>query len=283
MRIGVSVKMRKGGYDRFGREKYNKIRSHGFDCVDFDMCNTDHWLYALDDREFESYLLEEKALAEQAGIAIWQTHGPWRVPKDATEADRQERLEKMEKSIRATRILGSRYWVIHPLMPCGWEDMATGQAAETWKINVAFFEKLLPIAAANDVVICLENTPFPAFSLGTPEQVLTFIRHFGSDHLKMCLDTGHVAVIPGLSLADAVRQGAGEIAALHVHDNDGKVDSHLPPYQGVVDWQAFSSALKEIGFDGVLSLEIVPKETLPTEEFERQSKALAQIARKLIP
>ena len=36
MRIGISVKMRKGGYDRFGDEKYNKIKSYGFDCVDFD-------------------------------------------------------------------------------------------------------------------------------------------------------------------------------------------------------------------------------------------------------
>ena len=39
MRIGISVKMREGGYDRFGDEKYTKIKSYGFDCVDFDMCN----------------------------------------------------------------------------------------------------------------------------------------------------------------------------------------------------------------------------------------------------
>ena len=64
MRIGISVKMRVGGYDRFGDEKYNKIKSYGFDCVDFDMCNTNHMLYNLSARRFEEYLESEKRLEE---------------------------------------------------------------------------------------------------------------------------------------------------------------------------------------------------------------------------
>jgi len=282
VKIGVSVKMRKGGFDRFEGEKYNKIKSFGFDCVDFDMCNTDNQLYLLSQQAFEEYLKKEKELAQKAGVEIYQTHGPWRWPvKDFEEADRAERTEKMEKSIRATAILGCKYWVIHPIMPYGIEDMKNGNQDETWAMNVAFMKKLLQTAKKCGVTICVENTPFPNFSLATPQQILKLVQEINDDNFKICLDTGHVAVFSDLSVGDEVRRLSDKIKVLHIHDNSGKKDEHLSPHEGVIDWQDFSSALKEIGFDGVLSLEIVPKESLPTDEFERQSIKLAQIAHSL--
>ncbi len=277
MRIGVSVKMRKGGYDRFGDEKYSKIKSHGFDCVDFDLCNTDNALYLLNEQEFEKCLEKERELSQKAGIKIFQTHGPWPI-RDTEEADI---LEKMEKSIRATWLLGCKYWVIHPLMPFGIHDIENDRENETWNVNVSFMTKLVKVAKKYGVTICLENTPFIDYSLATPQQILKLVREINDNNLKICLDTGHVAVFRDLSPGDSIRQLAEEIKVLHVHDNGGEKDEHLPPYEGIIDWQEFSSALKETGFDGVLSLEIVPKESLPTEEFERQSIKLAEIARKL--
>lgn len=283
MRIGVSVKMRKGGYDRFGDEKYNRIKAHGFDCVDFDMCSTEHELYLMSEQEFAAHLQKERELAQAAGIAIHQTHGPWRWPiRDFEAADVAERLEKMEKSIRATALLGSRYWVIHPLMPYGLDDIRSGHEAETLERNISFFTRLLQTAKAYGVTICIENTPFPDFSLATPLQVLRLVRELNDSHVKMCLDTGHVAVFAQLSPADELRQMADEIRVLHVHDNGGEHDEHLPPFEGIIDWQDFSAALQETCFDGVLSLEIVPKESLPTDEFERQSIRLAEIAKALL-
>ena len=171
--------------------------------------------------------------------------------------------------------------MLHPLMPFGIGDIEKGLQDETWKANVSFMKKLVEIAKKYDVTICLENTPFPDFSIATPQQVLKLVREINDNHVKMCLDTGHVAVFHDLSLGDTIRQMAEEIKVFHIHDNGGKQDEHLYPYEGVIDWQDFSSAVKETGFDGVLSLEIVPKESLPTEEFEQQSRKLAQIAHKL--
>lgn len=282
VKIGISVKMRKGGFDRFDSEKYNKIKSFGFDCVDFDMCNTDNQLYSLSDKDFEAYLNNEKELAQKAGVEIHQTHGPWRWPVNDGESELAERMEKMEKSIRATSLLGCKYWVIHPVMPYGIEDVKIGNQAETWAMNLAFMKELLQTAKEYGVTVCVENTPFPNFSLATPQQILKLVEEINDDNFKICLDTGHVAVFSDLSVGDEVRQLADKIKVFHVHDNGGKKDEHLPPHEGVIAWQDFSAALKEIGFDGVLSLEIVPKESLPTDEFERQSIALAQIAHSLL-
>ena len=281
MKIGISVKMRKGGFDRFEGEKYNKIKSFGFDCVDFDMCNTDNELYSLNEQAFEAYLKAEKQLAQKAGVEIHQTHGPWRWPVKDGEDNLAERMEKMQKSIRATGLLGCRYWVIHPVMPYGIDDIKSGHQDETWALNLTFMKRLLKTAKEYGVTICVENTPFPDFSLATPQQVLRLVDGINDDNFKACLDTGHIAVFSNLSVGDEVRRLSDKIKVLHIHDNGGKMDEHLPPFEGVIDWQDFSSALKEIGFDGVLSLEIVPKESLPTDEFERQSIKLAKTARSL--
>ena len=281
MKIGTSVKMRKGGYDRFGSEKYRKIKSFGFDCVDFDMANTDNELYGLSEQDFEAYLKNERELAQSAGVTIHQTHGPWRWPiKDDTDADRAERLEKMQKSIRATNLLGCKYWVIHPIMPFGIDDITSGHQKETWDINLAFMKSLLKTAKEYGVTICVENTPFGQFSLASPQQILSLVEEMNDDYFKVCLDTGHVTMAGDWSVGESVRRLADNIKVLHVHDNDGKADQHLPIYDGIIDWQDFAAALKEVNFDGVLSVEVVPKETLPTDEFENQSMKLAQSARK---
>lgn len=282
MKIGVSVKMRKGGYDRFGIEKYKIIKKHGFDCVDFDMSNTANSLYHLDEKDFEKYLKTEKALSDIAGIEIYQTHGPWTWPiKDFEQADRIRRLGEIEKSIYATSILGSKYFVIHPLMPFGIDDIDKGMEKETREINLSFIKKVLEKAKKYGVTVCLENTPFPKFSLATPGQISNLIREIDEENLKMCLDTGHIAVFGDKFPGNAIREFKEDIRVLHIHDNGGEKDEHLSPHLGIIDWNDFSSALKEINFDGNLSLEIVPKESLPTTEFEIESIKLAETARTL--
>lgn len=282
MKIGVSVKMRKGGYDRFGTEKYKIIKKHGFDCVDFDMCNTANPLYHLDEKDFEKYMKTEKALSDNAGIEIYQTHGPWTLPiKDFEKSDRIRRLGEMEKSIYATAILGSRYCVIHPLMPFGIDDMEKGMEKETWEINVSFMKKILEKAKKYGVTVCLENTPFPQFSIATPGQISNLVHEIDEENLKMCLDTGHIAVFGDKFPGNAIREFKEDIKVFHIHDNGGKKDEHLSPYLGIIDWKDFSSALREINFDGNLSLEIVPKESLFTTEFEIESIKLAETARSL--
>ena len=52
-----------------------------------------------------------------------------------------------------------------------------------------------------------------------------------------------------------MRALGSRLKVLHVHDNDGVSDRHAIPFSGVTDWEDFAVALKEVGFNGVLSLE----------------------------
>lgn len=281
MKIGVLVKFYESGYNRYGDEKYKKIKEHGFDCVDLNIVNTETELYNASEERFNEILLKEKRLAEEAGIKIHQVHGPWRVPKDTTEEDRQERMEKMQKSIRAASVLGVKYWVIHPLMPYDTNDLETGMAEKTWEINLAFMRKLLETAKEYDITICFENMPMNNFSISKPEKILEFVQAIDDDHFKICLDTGHLARFKVSKTGDAIRLLGDNIKVLHTHDNNGDKDAHQFPYTGIIDWEDFGKALKDIGFDGVLSMETAPSADLPDDEFEKQSKELAKLARKI--
>jgi sugar phosphate isomerase/epimerase len=48
---------------------------------------------------------------------------------------------------------------------------------------------------------------------------------------------------------------AGKILHCHFSDNDGETNVHWRPGKGKIDWKAVLAALKDTGFDGVVSLE----------------------------
>lgn len=282
MKTGIAANMLKTGYDRWGENRYEKLKEHGFSCIDYGMADTDAPIYSLDDNQFEEFLKKEKELADRAGIEVSQVHGPWRYPpRDLSEEDRAERLEKMKKSIKAASLLGCKFWVVHPIMPYTTADLKQNKAQETWEMNLQFMKELLKTAKEYDVVICLENMPMLNFSISTPTQIVKFVNEINDDNFKVCLDTGHVAVFEGLSPAAAVREIGDKLRVLHVHDNHGTDDDHLAPYSGIIDWEAFSKALKEVGFEGVISLETLPDGSLDDAEYEKACIKLGDIAMKL--
>lgn len=273
MTIGTSAE---GAKARFGSEAYRRLRANGFDCVDFNLADTDTVYYTAPEAQAIALLQAEVAHIHAAGMTVSQIHGPWRwPPQDGTLAQFFERQDKMRRSLRLAAAVGCPLWVVHPVMPFGIEELGTPRADDTWMVNLAFFTPLVEEAKALGVTICLENMPMPQFSLGTPQETLRLARALG---VKLCLDTGHVAVYGGaLDLAQAVRDAGDDLKALHLHDNDGVRDTHRLPFMGICNWKRFAAALKEIGFDGTLSAETEPPALLPPPAWEAVSRAIAQM------
>ena len=281
MRKGIEFN--KAGFGRFGEEAYLRVKECGFDAVDFAMADTDDIYYTLPMEEACALLAHQKELAEAAGVSVHQVHGPWRwPPMDTTPEDRAERMEKMIRSIRMTKYLGAKNWVVHPIMPYTVEDLDNGMAEETWKLNIDFVQKLLAVAREEDVAICFENMPMLRFSLARPRDIMRVIDQMDDDHFVGCLDTGHVAVFPDEDIAEAVRTFGKKLRIMHVHDNSGRGDKHKHPYYGILDWKKYAAALKEIGFDGVFSLETLPSAKLPDSLFLEGAAHLAHIVDEIL-
>ncbi|MBE7045420.1 MAG: sugar phosphate isomerase/epimerase [Ruminococcaceae bacterium] len=279
MKIGMKINPFVNGYHRFGADRYKKLRVHGYEAMDYEMFDANSLIYTLPEAEADVFLLEEKRLAEEAGIEIFQTHAPWPVPDEYPEL-----VEKMQKSIRASAVLGCKNWVVHPLMPCGTNEADKPELAQkTWDLNLAFMSELVKTAKEYDVTICLENMPMLNYSLAKPTDVLRLVKALNDEHFKICLDTGHVNVFQEqLSIGDEVRAIGKELRALHVHDNKVGQDLHLVPYYGTLNWKEFADALDEVGYDGVFSLEVMPPITLSDATFEESSRLMAEIAKDII-
>ena len=51
-----------------------------------------------------------------------------------------------------------------------------------------------------------------------------------------CLDTGHLNVFSSAELNVWIQRLGPFIRQIHIHDNDGFLDQHLPPGQGNIDF-----------------------------------------------
>ena len=112
-------------------------------------------------------------------------------------------------------------------------------------------DELQTLADPLGVTIALEVIPNELSRAGS-------LVHFIETELEdsragICLDFGH-AHMDG-DLVDAVETVSGHLLTTHVHDNRGRTDDHLLPFEGTIDWPAALTAIQKVGYDGTLVFE----------------------------
>jgi len=90
--------------------------------------------------------------------------------------------------------------------------------------------------------IALENIREPR-----PEITKTLVDAVGLETVGVCLDLGHLNVRSAAPPAEWVEALGARITCLHLHDNDGSADQHLPVGKGTVDWAGLAGALARHG------------------------------------
>lgn len=271
---------------RYGIEDGARLMAEdGYDAIDLNFANTETEFYSAKESDFFILAGKYKSALKKNNITVEQIHGPWRFPaQDATEDDRAERFGKMTKSLALAKFFDARYVAIHPLMPFGAESAENPE--KVYEINKKFYTALASVAEKLGVTVCLENMPFREFPLSSTESIISLIKDINSPALKFCFDTGH-ALYYGESVAEAVKTAGSEyLRILHVHDNCGDEDYHLPPYEGIINWADFIEALYDIGFDGVMNLETTPAKydgfkSMSEDEKHACELKLAKIAKLL--
>lgn len=256
------------------------MHSHGYDCIDFkELANMNSELYSLSEAEFRDFLTRIGTSARENGLEVWQMHGLWpTVNADKTEEDRQKTIELFKKEIEGAHYLGCRFLVIHPLMPFGTHSEGDGDF--TFNENEKMLRSLIPYAERFSVTVCIENMPFTALSISSVSELKRLVNKINHPNIKICLDIGHANVLRE-SIDDDIRLLADDLATIHIHDNNGRYDTHSLPYFGTVDWDSFLSALGEIGFDGSFNLETSISNKLPEPYREQMRKTLAALARNM--
>ncbi len=119
-----------------------------------------------------------------------------------------------------------------------------------------FARELVDVAAYADsrkVRLGLEPIVFYLTNLiNTTEDGLDFIARPGLGSIDFLLDTHHMFIEDG-DMIESFRRAAGKIAHIHISDSNRRY-----PGGGNVDYAAVGNVLKEIGYAGAVSLEIIP-------------------------
>ena len=278
MKIGISAHYTLNDTEIGARN----MRRYGYRYCDYrDFMYEKFGFYELTDEQMLEKVKRDGEILRREGITVNQLHGLWLwPPRDDTEEGLREKHRRACLGIRGAEILGAKYFVLHPFMPFGANSPENPE--RVYEINRRMLTSLADFGEKCGVIICLENMPFESFPLASVKAVTDFVREINHPYLKVCLDTGH-AEITGEHPADAARYiGRDLLATLHVHDNHGERDEHNIIGNGVIDWDAFASALVELGFDGVFSLEIGIWEPLEPDERLRRELELYESANCLV-
>ena len=94
---------------------------------------------------------------------------------------------------------------------------------------------------------------YEADLIHTAEEGLAFLREIGHPALGLLLDTYHVNIEES-SWTEPFRQAAAVGQLWHVHLGD---NNRLPPGRGLIDFPAITATLREAGYTGYLSAELL--------------------------
>ena len=86
-------------------------------------------------------------------------------------------------------------------------------------------------------MICVENMPPGVHPGSRMADLAALLVELAEPGLALALDTGHANLGEGV-VHETVAAGS-LLATTHVHDNNGRQDSHLPPGHGTIDWAAW--------------------------------------------
>ncbi len=124
------------------------------------------------------------------------------------------------------------------------------RTSEEWQWAVEGLQAAAAYGRACNVTLCLEPlNRFETYFLNILEDAARLVRDVGSPNVKIHFDTFH-ANIEERHPAQALRSVAKELGHVHISENDRGV-----PGTGHNDWAGILKTLREIGYDGWLTIE----------------------------
>ncbi len=226
-------------------ELLGQISEAGFAGLEI-FCARSHFEY--------SSKLEIQAMAsalEQHGLQLFSLHGPTSrdmsamresgTPLSICEVERVRRIEAMDELKRVIDVADD--------LPYARLILHMGGARETAdprKRDAAFstLEHLILHAHHAGVIICVENT---MSEMGDPDYLRAFVDETRLTGLRFNFDIGHanLAEFPEEErLKKSFSPLRDLVSSVHLHDNRGEKDEHIPPYDGTIDWSAAIKLLK---------------------------------------
>ena len=257
-------------------EMVDYMSAVGFDGIDMSFENIGRF-----DDAVNSVLYSAASRAEKRGLTLSSCHLPFYMPDPDGQQLMTSFLSELKKGIDAAALMNIGYAVTHPVA-----YHSQRRTYEEWlEKNKEFLSPVIEYARKKGVKICIENMASANESEKdhlygcTAEEILILAKMFDCG---VCWDFGH-ANLSGLSQSGEIEKLGGKLCVVHIHDNDGKKDTHFLPFSGNIDWTDAMMGLKNIGYCGFFDMEVKSSE-LPADREIRTDYGRKTVffARKLI-
>lgn len=151
-----------------------------------------------------------------------------------------------------------------------------------WNWTIECLQDLVGMAEEKDIILGLHPQIIGESPLMvTIDDSLKIIRELNSRIMKIIFDTAQQN-ITYRNFGDDIRKAADYLIYVHAADNNGIQWVHYPPGRGTVDWEGLIRALKEINFNGYISLQPFADTPVDNDSWIRESKEyMERILRKI--
>jgi sugar phosphate isomerase/epimerase len=209
----------------------------------------------------EKEYVELAALLEEAGRKV-TIHGPFfdLSPGAVDPGFRALTLERLRVALERARLFRPDCVVFHP----GYDPLRFGRHSHVWlKNSIGTWKQLLPLAERMPSTWLLLENIFER----NPGTLAELLAKLPSPPFGFCLDTGHFQVFSEVPLSEWFEALGPYLREVHLHDNSGGGDDHLPPGMGTFD---FSDLFKR--------LSLLPDKVIGTVEAHSEADLMQSLS-----
>ena len=243
----------------------DQIRALGFEAVDY--LATPEALDKFYTEEASRKLGEHsRSIGLEPNVLVFQ-EAKWNNPDPAV---REENMRYFEKCAQVASWIGCKIvsglvpqpcgatpWHIKPSAPAekhGFHLPADYSYEKDWATLIGEYQKAVKIAEKYGLRMSIECFVFSMIS--TPHAMLQALKDVGSPNFGIQLDTSHL-VTQHIDPEWTIHMlGGKNIFNVHCKDNDMVTRSNIPAGCGLVDYTAVIEALRTVGYDGNLAVEL---------------------------
>jgi len=251
MRFGISTHLYHD--QRLSREHLAEIAAHGFEAVEVFATRT-HFDY-----HDAAAIARLGDWLKETGLALHGIHAPvveslasgdrWGAPISNAVSDtakQQAAVREADAALNIARRIGADVFVVHLGTPAdqGGENNRTAAFRSV--------EQICRLAEPVGIRVALEVIPNPLSDGASLVEMLE--RDLDAPRAGICLDFGHAFLLG--DVPDTIETVAEHLITTHVHDNNGRKDAHLVPFDGRIDWDIALMTMQKVGYDGTYLMEL---------------------------
>jgi sugar phosphate isomerase/epimerase len=210
----------------------------------------------------KDHVLLMRNLFDTSGVEVRTIHADFGGSIDISALDQPIRsagIQAFGTALNLATRMGAQTVIVHPSSEPITNEARTRRMAKA-KSSIMTISDM-----ANNVGCRIALELLPRTCLGhSVEELLSLLDAVDPGIAGVCLDTNHL-MDDFTSLPVVVRNLGPRLLTLHCSDYDGVDEKHWPPGRGVINWQDFLRALRDVDFSGSFNYEATLDGQTPAE------------------